>query len=1215
MAIGPGIYLNKYKDYSAQELEKTLESLQEYLVSDELKKARQEEVNRGIDDNNCVENVRTEINVIKDLLNGIKKEETNTEGNEKSELTNIVKLYKENGISSNLIKMLHNFSDSIIGRDKQDPFWKVTAKNILEIIVVTNLIVNDSCSKSELEALIKDTNSIKTMVKENGENLSIPELKGIMLSKSIIDNEKSFEDVMEIIRKALLQKNTVIENINEQKEQVKDNNNLKEYLLEVDNSSIFKFYFPEDLGEYNKKSDYVFELKKGDIQKIRVMISKCKSEEDLESEAKKWIEKNKIDAKMEDVSYRKERINNIPIEVYELRTIEKKNIKIYKIGYVNGYRVTISGWKVKGKEEIINTALEKIKCEKKNNKRYPGNDFIELKDLLYEIEEIDMWIPKEHGALAYLLDKLYEKEDYEEKYLKMVSLAKEKKGQDLALMISCEIVDICKNDKNFTDEDIKNLEEMLIRQKRNYEDKVLNGFGIVPDKYIPDWFFELFHGYIKLDQLKMENAIVEHCKEQCNMSYEQAKNVFNKIRSQYDIVNEFYFYVINKKFKTFYPRTVQGISAKQLYETICKTPLDAYLYMVYLREEPEKALKEFNEKAIKGKETRDDKAPIIIDCPACKNSFEFKCNVPDTEKTFYCKCPNCSMELKRENSNYIEKTKSDTKNNEMEEFVKLYSQALESKAGIICEILKQNNYIEDYETLINIKSDLNKIENVDKLYSIVSRLENERYSEGISEKEALCKAIDFNDLPLIPHIYRLELMKYQDKSIEETIIASLKTLLNKAKTINNEELVSKIEYAILNVNKDVNSLNKFFKYPTNKWLSKSSLEMFNVNEWLEFITKSEHEYSLLLQKREDVNNPPYNNSELMNNIKRILAVEKKETVNKNDTKNSDMVEFLKLYSQALEKKVEKICEVLKRNNSCNGDYERLINIKSELNKSESVETLVAMLNYRWLYDYDFGQSEENKAWSNVLDFNEIPVYPHYCRLKLMEYQDKSIEETLISSLNILKNNARVMNNEKLVEKIEEIILNINDVDYLIRFKKMEDWLKHTRFEEFENGTIRYSEFLWNIFKETDTLIQKIKDNNNPPYNDSELMNNIKRIIEAEESEEKLNFVDNDNECVLKSTKMDITIKTKDTELIEYAKKLYEEYENNLMSIAKYMLSEEFSNYTEEEIIDKLGKPSVRIVSKNSADFSYEENLLEENYIISFEVTNVYEEYDCLTIDG
>lgn len=69
MAIGPGIYREKYKDYSIDELKTTLKELKKYLHSKELKKARREEIEKGIDDNNCVTNVETEIKVVKDLIN------------------------------------------------------------------------------------------------------------------------------------------------------------------------------------------------------------------------------------------------------------------------------------------------------------------------------------------------------------------------------------------------------------------------------------------------------------------------------------------------------------------------------------------------------------------------------------------------------------------------------------------------------------------------------------------------------------------------------------------------------------------------------------------------------------------------------------------------------------------------------------------------------------------------------------------------------------------------------------------------------------------------------------------------------------------------------------------------------------------------------------------------------------------------------------------
>lgn len=147
------------------------------------------------------------------------------------------------------------------------------------------------------------------------------------------------------------------------KEPKKDSN--LEYTIKLKDGTKFKFYFPEDLGEYApSKFNNIFEIKQGNTQKIRVMVNSCKQEE-FENSAKEWIKKNEKDAKMEMVAYRKERINNIPVEVYELKFVEKKDVanRIYKIGFVNNCRVIISGGLVKGKEDIINHAFEKIEFE------------------------------------------------------------------------------------------------------------------------------------------------------------------------------------------------------------------------------------------------------------------------------------------------------------------------------------------------------------------------------------------------------------------------------------------------------------------------------------------------------------------------------------------------------------------------------------------------------------------------------------------------------------------------------------------------------------------------------------------------------------------------------------------------------------------------------------------------------------------------------------
>ena len=82
MAIGPNIFKEQYEGYTLEQLNKKLEELKIYLTSDELKQFRQEEIARGVDDNNCIANVETEIEVIEDLIREkelILPKENNTE--------------------------------------------------------------------------------------------------------------------------------------------------------------------------------------------------------------------------------------------------------------------------------------------------------------------------------------------------------------------------------------------------------------------------------------------------------------------------------------------------------------------------------------------------------------------------------------------------------------------------------------------------------------------------------------------------------------------------------------------------------------------------------------------------------------------------------------------------------------------------------------------------------------------------------------------------------------------------------------------------------------------------------------------------------------------------------------------------------------------------------------------------------------------------------
>ena len=225
-----------------------------------------------------------------------------------------------------------------------------------------------------------------------------------------------------------------------------------------------------------------------------------------------------------------------------------------------------------------------------------GNDFLELISLLWNLEEFDMWIPREHGSVAYLLDGLSQAEDYQEKYDELYSLAKSKNASEFSMKAVTEIVELSRRDERYSEEDLRDIERLYEHQKKYYERQMTFGVGIVKQKYMPEWFFELFHGYITLEKIKREDSVVEYCRVKENKTKEEAGQIYERLCICPDLLNEFYFYVRNERFKTFYPIEEYQLSAQKLCETLGLTPVESYLYLVFLRTDSEKALKDYETK-------------------------------------------------------------------------------------------------------------------------------------------------------------------------------------------------------------------------------------------------------------------------------------------------------------------------------------------------------------------------------------------------------------------------------------------------------------------------------------------------------------------------------------------------------------------------------------------------------------------------------------------
>lgn len=244
--------------------------------------------------------------------------------------------------------------------------------------------------------------------------------------------------------------------------------------------------------------------------------------------------------------------------------------------------------------------LKNMYFEEKNNnpKKSLGNDFLKLIDVLWEIKEFNMFNSLFHLSIAYVLDNLYDTDEYVQKYNQLFQLAQDKKFNEFSWEFTRICTDMVKKDKRTTKDDIDFYNKQLEIEEKIYKTGKLTLFGlkgiIKAEKYAPNWFFQLFHSYMPLKIQKIENTIINYLKANHSMSQERAKKSYDKLYKHLDLLNEYYHYINSKEFPSLYPKTVQLITAKQLYETERLSALGAYNYLIYLREKPEEALKDLN---------------------------------------------------------------------------------------------------------------------------------------------------------------------------------------------------------------------------------------------------------------------------------------------------------------------------------------------------------------------------------------------------------------------------------------------------------------------------------------------------------------------------------------------------------------------------------------------------------------------------------------------
>lgn len=93
----------------------------------------------------------------------------------------------------------------------------------------------------------------------------------------------------------------------------------------------------------------------------------------------------------------------------------------------------------------------------------------------------------------------------------------------------------------------------------------------------------------------IDTAILEYMKYKANYSITRQSIGMNKLDSQPDIKNEFYYALIENKFPDSSIITAEGYTAEQLYHEYKLSLLGAYNYLIWLRTEPQEALKQLND--------------------------------------------------------------------------------------------------------------------------------------------------------------------------------------------------------------------------------------------------------------------------------------------------------------------------------------------------------------------------------------------------------------------------------------------------------------------------------------------------------------------------------------------------------------------------------------------------------------------------------------------
>lgn len=229
------------------------------------------------------------------------------------------------------------------------------------------------------------------------------------------------------------------------------------------------------------------------------------------------------------------------------------------------------------------------------------NDTIELFLLLNEGDRLTTYDREIYKTISYVVDRLHD-QPYLSFYLNewMCLLKNGKYNAFIFDLYSTASTELNKDNRlNPTDKTmcVLNIQKML---KAMYDNENITIIPqMLPSELIPRWYFDLeqcFYGFINKPRRIL---VADYLIKNYLLNVAEAIEVVEYLFNYPSIFEEFHFYAKNNRFKRNYccSWTVNNtaFTAQSIHEETSLSPLDSYLFLIALKENPEEMFEKYAE--------------------------------------------------------------------------------------------------------------------------------------------------------------------------------------------------------------------------------------------------------------------------------------------------------------------------------------------------------------------------------------------------------------------------------------------------------------------------------------------------------------------------------------------------------------------------------------------------------------------------------------------